>query len=156
MNTMEIKTPEAPKPKTFNKTFGQVYKSEFNMALMDFERFDQMLREIDELMIKIRIGQWSPDRVHLCFSILKQMYIYFETVHNPKKNEIEETFKNVEDKIIEMKKNPGKIKKADRTFFEALEKLNREVYALRQRNGMGIPVFRQVDPKERLSKALED
>jgi len=44
----------------------------------------------------------------------------------------------------------------EKTFFEALEKLNREVYALRQRNGMGIPVFRQVDPKERLSKALED
>ena len=108
-------------------------KSEFNMALLDFERYDAMLRFADEAAIKVRVGQY--EFIPSYFSVLKQIFINFiPFLHESVAEELDKKFKYVEQNI-EIDKNKVKI-----SVSKILEDIHKELLILRQKIGLGLPV----------------
>ena len=113
------------------KDFG--VKSEFNMALLDFERYDSMLRFADEAAIKVRIGKY--EYIPSYYSVLKQIFINFiPFLHESAAKELDEKFRYVE-KNMEIDKNKVRLSVAN-----ILEEIHRKLLILRQRIGLGLPV----------------
>lgn len=134
--------------------FKPSYKAEFNMGLLDYNRLDEYLKAADFYMIQIRQGNLK--NLHQWYSTLRQIYSYLRSVsYEGKKADLDTRFQEIENEIWEMKQKTGRVK-TDIVFIRKLEKLQDDLYHLRQLVGMGIAVSKNFTNEERLSKALEN
>lgn len=130
------------------------YKAEFNMGLLDYNRLDEYLKRVDFYMIAIRQGNLK--HLHVWYSTLRQIYSYLRSVaYEGKKADLDAAFTTIEKEIWDMKEKSGRVK-SDLNFIKKLEKLQDDVYHLRQLVGMGIAVSKSYSNEERLEKALEN
>lgn len=123
--------------------------SELHMTMQDFERYDLILRRIDETAVNVRmrdISSISP--IKLYFSLLKELYLYFRpNLLTVQKEAFDERFKRIQDKISRMK--------VMITFdiFEDLELAHQDLLDMRQKLGMAV-TMRHYRSEEKIKKNL--
>jgi len=126
-----------------------VYKSQFSMGLLDFERYDKLLKEADLHGVKLWTG--DVNAIIPYFSALKQFYLQIRFIVVDKRGaedlkfRIERYIANIE----QLQARGGKTEYLIPRLKKDMEEFATMVYEIKQLVGLGIDVEKVMSAKKR-------
>lgn len=134
------------------KEIFDIYKAEYSMGQLDYNRYHKLLIAADELAILVM--QDDVQAIRQYASLLVQLYVNLKPLiwkHNHKK--WEEQRKSIIDLLQHWKKEGGGQQKFPIKLKEELLKFHEDLLEIKQRVGLGVVMEREDSQSERLSKA---
>lgn len=136
-----------------------LFKAQFSMGQYDYERFNEILKAMDEYAIKVQ--NFESDAFQTFYGILWELYknfrpILFDTV----REKFDKEFKDVRTKMLEeLRKNnifviQGMQYAFDKTLIEDFDRIQMDLLEIKQIIGLGIAVDKVEELKTKLERVL--
>ena len=130
-----------------------VYKAEFSMGMLDYNRWHKLLVILDELAILVQEDEIGV--ILKYFSVLHQLYINLRSVMYPPIRKDYDIKINKIKELINDWKSQQSPKKFPQTLVDKLLDLHKDLLESKQKMGLGIIMEREESVSERLAKASD-
>jgi hypothetical protein len=125
------------------------YLSEFNMTFLYFERFNEILKQIDEY--GVRLNMYDTTAVLPSFALMRQLYRNLKVyMVKPTADKLDKQFNQVSNDITILTRK----KQAPMRLFQALGEINEALVETMQFAGFGVMLRRNFTDMQRAKKAL--
>ena len=129
-----------------------IYKAEYSMGQLDYNRYHQLLVAADELAIRVMMDEIQAIRQYA--SLLIQLYVNLKPlIYKNNHEKWEEQRTEITDLLQHWKKEGGMQQKFPVRLKELLLKFHEDLLEIKQRVGLGVIMEREDSQSERLSKA---
>lgn len=126
------------------------YQAEYNMGMLDYERYHEILKELD--VLKYEVLQHKLKFVIPYFSMLHVLFI------NLKSMMIENTVTDVKNKFKEIKEKINWVKKTipnpPDDLIDKLTEIHEVLLDIKQKAGLGFPYKKKVSEDQKIKAAL--
>lgn len=131
-------------------------KSEFSMGMLDFQRYDMILRSIDEMSIQVSMS--NPQALIPFYAALWDLYKNFRPVLIPIAMEkYDKQFNEVKNLVyneMNVSNDANDSCSISQEIIEKLDNLHIDLLQMRQIIGLGIVLTQDLSFEERLRKGL--
>lgn len=128
-----------------------IYKAEYSMGLLDYNRWHKLLVVLDELAVLVKEEEVSV--IQKYFAVLHQLYINLRSVMYEGTRVIFDRKVEVIKKLFADWKAQPPPKKFPQTLADSLVKFHQDLLEIKQVMGIGIVMERQETTEEKLARA---
>lgn len=128
-----------------------IYKAEFSMGLLDYNRWHKLLVLLDELAILVK--EEEIGMIHRYFAVLHQLYINLRSVmYEGTRVIFDRKIEMIKKLFLDWKAQPLP-KKFPQTLVDSLVTFHQDLLEMKQKMGLGIIMERQETYEEKLARA---
>jgi len=136
-----------------------IFKAQFSMGQYDYERYDEILKAMDEYAIKVQ--NFETDAFLTFYGILWELYKNFRPIlFDSLRIKFEERFKQVREKLLEeLKKynvfaSQGVQYRVDTILIRDFDTIQMDLLEIKQIIGLGIAVDKVEELKTKLERVM--
>ena len=142
------------------KKYNPRFKAEFSMGLSDYERFEEILKALDTLAVRVRPPHIDLNCITPYYSSLKQLYINLRAIMSDEiKDRFDKFFKDLQEQMISFSNSISQsmLRKGiniPTKLLTDLEKAHINLLEIKQFSGLGINIQKVEGWKEKMKRAL--
>lgn len=128
------------------------FKAEYNMGMLDYERYHEILKELD--LLRYEVLQFQYKKVIPFYAMLNTLYGNIKAViYKTKKEDLDLKFKNIFNQIDWYgRKLPLPTK--EKSIIKELIEIHDELLEIKQLAGLGFPFKRKISDNAKAKAAL--